>query len=146
MGWMIGLVLTNPRSALYSHVYTARYFDYSQSVSIDISRRVHHVNKKSRYDFFLFTMKLNLTVQWNYFVMIFSIAKNIFASAKVMVQFYICNIITALAISTTVQAQMLWHVCNYKYERKRIISLLNVSNIIVSATNNIIKVIKIKNT
>ena len=32
------------------------------------------------------------------------------------------------------------------YERKRIISLLIVSNIIVSATNNIIKVIKIKNT
>ena len=69
----------------------------------------------------------------------------IFTNAKVKVQFYICNIITALAISTTVQAQMLWLVCNYNYERKRIISLLNVSNIIVSETNNIIKVIKIKN-
>ena len=34
-------------------------------------------------------MKLNLAVQWNYFVMIFAKANDIFAKAKVKVQFYI---------------------------------------------------------
>ena len=57
----------------------------------------------------------------------------IFANAKVSVQYYIYNIITALAISNIVQAQLFRLVCNYHYELKRIISLAS-ANIIVSVS------------